>query len=152
MHFFPIVSHLSNCPLRFIEIGINFKLLIPVFCFTLQTFRWPQKNPKRKTWFILNCKNDLNLASIKLDIYMGLTNWQTARHIKRKQGQVGWGPQQLDLVGGKQPLAGGGDWEGLEVPSNPTHSVIEWLCDYVSPKWELEAKIQQDTLISWSVQ
>jgi len=45
------------------------------------------------------------------------------------QGQVGWGPEQPGLVLHVEvdgPVCGGGGWSFmiLEVPSNPSHSVI----------------------------
>jgi len=43
---------------------------------------------------------------------------------RRAQSQVGWDPGQLDLVGGNQPMAGDGNWIIIEIPSNPSLSMI----------------------------
>jgi len=40
------------------------------------------------------------------------------------QGQAGWGPGKTDLVGSTQPRQGGWSLMSLEVPSNPSHSII----------------------------
>jgi len=36
------------------------------------------------------------------------------------QGQVGWGPEQPELVGSSPAHSREWDWVGFEVPSNPT--------------------------------
>ena len=40
------------------------------------------------------------------------------------QGQDGWGPGQPELVGGNQPMAEGWDLVDLNVPSNPTQTIL----------------------------
>ena len=40
------------------------------------------------------------------------------------QGQTGWDPGQLELVGGKQPIAGGWNWMSFKVSSNLSHFMI----------------------------
>ena len=42
------------------------------------------------------------------------------------QGQTGWDPGQLELVGGKQPIAGGWNWMSFKVSSNLSHFMIEY--------------------------
>lgn len=39
------------------------------------------------------------------------------------RGQVGWGPGQIYLVGGNQPMAEGWNSVGFKVLSNPSYSV-----------------------------
>ena len=42
----------------------------------------------------------------------------------RTQGQAGWGPGKPELVGGSPAHSRGWGSVGLELPSNPNHSVI----------------------------
>ena len=43
------------------------------------------------------------------------------------QGQAGWGPGQPELVWGNQLIASYRNWMGFMVPSNPSHSVVQWV-------------------------